>query len=138
MDPVFNVLAQRMDYLKQRQAVIGENVANVNSPGYKARDLEDFSKVLEAKKKNAANGSSHTGAMTIALTNSNHIAPSGTRVGGDYAYKKDKDTYEVLPGGNSVVIEEQMVKVAAIQADYQLATNLYKRMNGMVKLALGK
>lgn len=129
ISPVFDVLTQRMDYLKQRQAVIGQNVANADSPGYRARDLVTFDKVLKGEGQKP---------ITIAATNPNHLKPDGSRVGGAYADDKKAGSYEVLPSGNSVIIEEQMIKVAQIGSDYQLATNLYKRMNNMVKIAIGK
>ena len=50
---------------------------------------------------------------------------------------KDK-SYEVLPSGNSVVMEDQMMKVASNNADYQLATNIYRKMTGLFRTALGR
>ena len=123
----FELLAQRMDYLKQRQAVIGQNVANADSPAYKARDLISFDEALKGQ---------GFQPVTMATTNPSHIAADGARVGGQYPDKKKVTSYEVLPNGNNVVLEEQMTKVAQISADYQLTTSLYKRMQAMVKMAI--
>jgi len=45
---------------------------------------------------------------------------------------------ESRPGGNAVSLEEQMMKVAANQMDFQAATTLYRRSLGLIKTALGR
>jgi flagellar basal-body rod protein FlgB len=47
-------------------------------------------------------------------------------------------TFEVRPAGNAVNLEEEMMKVAANQMDFQTATALYKRSLNLIKTALGK
>lgn len=125
----FDLMAARMDYLKQRHTVIAQNVANADSPGYKARDLVDFSKALQ--------GDSGVQPISMAVTNSNHISTDG-KGATDYALNSKTKSYEVLPTGNSVEIEQQMMKVAEISSDYQLITNLYKRSQNLVRTALGR
>jgi flagellar basal-body rod protein FlgB len=46
--------------------------------------------------------------------------------------------FEVRPTGNAVNLEDEMLKVAANQMDYQAATALYARGLGLIKTALGK
>ena len=45
---------------------------------------------------------------------------------------------ETRPGGHSVNIEHEMLKVAQHQMDYQAASALYTRSLGLIKTALGK
>ena len=52
--------------------------------------------------------------------------------------QKTKRQYETAPVGNSVVLEEQMVKLADAQSSYQLMTNLYRKHVDMLKMALGR
>jgi flagellar basal-body rod protein FlgB len=49
-----------------------------------------------------------------------------------------KPDFEIRPAGNSVGLEEQVMKVAANQMDYQAATALYTRGLGLIKTALGR
>ena len=42
------------------------------------------------------------------------------------------------PTGNAVNLEDEMMKVAANQMDYQAATSLYTRSLGLIKTAIGK
>jgi flagellar basal-body rod protein FlgB len=46
-------------------------------------------------------------------------------------------TFEVAPDGNEVILEEQMAKSAQTALDHQLASNLYRKYVGMVRIALG-
>ena len=43
--------------------------------------------------------------------------------------------YEARPSGNAVSLEDEMMKVASNQMDYQAATTLYSRSLGLVKTA---
>ena len=51
---------------------------------------------------------------------------------------KNAPVYEVRPAGNAVNLEEEMMKVAANQMDFQTATALYTRSLNLLKTALGK
>ena len=52
--------------------------------------------------------------------------------------KQKAPVYEVRPAGNAVNLEEEMMKVAANQMDFQAATALYTRSLNLIKTALGK
>jgi flagellar basal-body rod protein FlgB len=58
---------------------------------------------------------------------------------GDSSYQTVKTPgYEVRPTGNAVNLEEEMMKVAGNQMDYQTASALYTRSLNLLKTALGK
>ena len=126
--PLFSVLKGKLNYISERQAVLAQNVANADTPGYKAMDIPmpDF-------KKMAGIGS---GNMKMTITNPGHIA-QGAGASGNFAPEKRKSTYELNPNGNNVVIEEEMSKIAANQAEYQKALNLYGKWISMFKTAVG-
>jgi flagellar basal-body rod protein FlgB len=46
--------------------------------------------------------------------------------------------YDVRPTGNAVNLEDEMLKVAGNQMDYQAVTTLYQRSLGLIKTAMGK
>jgi flagellar basal-body rod protein FlgB len=127
--PLFSMLKTRMHWLEERQKLLAENVANANTPDYKARDLKqlDFRTQLEAS----------LGPSTIGLatTQPGHIQGSvGTR-----GFEERKaGGFETTPMQNSVVLEDEMMKVAQTQLDHQTAISLYQRGIGMIKTALGK
>lgn len=125
--PLFSMLRTRMHWHQERQRLLAENVSNSDTPGYRPRDLAP----LQFDR-------TQSRAMSVSLerTEASHIAASetisnrfeGSRLGGS----------EVRPTGNAVNLEDEMIKVAANQMDYQAATTLYTRSLGLIKTAVGK
>ncbi|MGB6936891.1 MAG: hypothetical protein WBE14_09400 [Xanthobacteraceae bacterium] len=66
-----------------------------------------------------------------------HIAgPSG---GGDSPFATDKSSrYEIRPRGNSVSHEDEMMKVASNQMDYEAVTSIYTHTLGLIKIAIDR
>lgn len=125
----FRLVGQRLDYLTQRQAVLAENVANADTPGYRPNDLEPFAEQVVR----AARASS----LPMARTHPGHVQASGGRPEPAEAGSM-RDAYEVSPSGNEVVIEQQMIAVTQNAMDHQLALNLYRKQAGLIRLALGR
>ena len=147
--PLFSMLKTRMHWLEQRQKLLAENVANSNTPNYRARDLKqlDFKSTLEASLGSANMGSTGMGStgmgsagitsasVGMSVTQAGHLrGGSGTR-GFDI---NPSGGFETTPSQNSVVLEDEMMKVAQTQLDHQTAISLYQRGVGMIKTALGK
>lgn len=133
LSKLFDLLATKMNYLTQRQGVIGQNIANASTPGYKPKDLQSFDAVLKSQTDmmNAGNG------LAMAVTNARHL--KGLRGGnGGFRTERMKDTYETKPDGNAVVMEQQMTQLADTNGQYQMITGLYKKSIGFVKTALSK
>ena len=51
---------------------------------------------------------------------------------------RDPKRFETTPSANSVNLEDEMMKVAQNQSDYQLAASLYSKGLGLMKIAIGK
>ena len=128
---LMGALKARMHWHQARQKLLAENVSNADTPGYTGRDIKapDFFRV-------AVEGDSSRPVAAV-VTSPLHIAT--TPIGGDTGFRQQKvDGYEVTPDGNSVSLEDQMMKVTQNQMDYQMATSLYARSLGLLKTALGK
>lgn len=137
--PLFSMLKTRMHWLEQRQKLLAENVANSNTPNYRGRDLKqlDFKSTLEASLGSANVGSAgiNSASVGMSVTQAGHLrGGSGTR-GFDI---NPSGGFETTPSQNSVVLEDEMMKVAQTQLDHQTAISLYQRGVGMIKTALGK
>ena len=50
---------------------------------------------------------------------------------------KNSKGYETAPSGNAVILEQQMIKTAETNADFELMTNLYRKHVSLFKIALG-
>ena len=132
--PIFSMIKQRMHWLTERQSVLAENVANADTPRYTARDLKEvpFDKMVEE-----ARGGPGAGRVSAYITNAAHI-PTTPSMGLHRADVVRQPDSETTPTGNSMVLEEQMIKVADTQLDYETMTGLYSRSLGLLKLALGR
>lgn len=128
---LFKAIDAKMNYLSQRQRVISQNIANVDTPGYKPRDLTkvDFGSVLKD-----VNKSSHD-SVSLATTNNKHL-PLANDVATAQEFKQRK-LFEIAPSGNAVVMEEQLLNSNQTVTDYNLMTNLYQKQVGFIKIAIG-
>ena len=132
--PIFSMLRSRMQWHQERQRVLAENVANADTPLFRPRDLKplDFGRELSASQ-----GTGHaTGPVRLALTDPAHIG--GSNGGGAFATDRPANKHDVRPAGNAVSLEDEMMKVASNQMDYQAAVSLYSRSMGLFRTALGK
>ncbi|WP_299391266.1 flagellar basal body rod protein FlgB [Pelagibius sp.] len=124
---LFSLLAKRMDWLGQRQKVLAQNIANADTPKFVPHDLkaQEFRRLIERQ------------AMPMLrpeATQAGHIQTSS--LGDSHRSTEQKERYETAPSGNAVVIEEQLVKVAQTQSDFNAITNLYRKQVAMMKMAL--
>jgi len=122
---LFKGIAAKMSWLTQRQNVIAQNIANVDTPQYQAKDLAplDFKNTLALK-------------LAPARTSALHLA--GTQGAGGAKESAQTKSYEVTPSGNSVSVEEQMQKASSTGIDYQMITTLYQKNIGLIKTALDR
>ena len=126
--PIFSMLRTRMNWHQERQRLLAENVSNADTPGYRPRDLTplDFGRQVQQA----------SGQLQLALTAPGHLTGAGAP-GSRFAMERS-GKYDVKPMGNAVNLEDEMMKVAANQMDFQAATSLYSRSMGLIRTALGK
>ncbi|MFM9845349.1 MAG: flagellar basal body rod protein FlgB [Dongiaceae bacterium] len=123
---LFRVVDKQLRYLGQRQETLAKNIANANTPGYQAMDLAapEFQSVMNGVQ-----------PVEVAATSPSHFGV--TKGAAAPAKEKPIVPWEISPDGNSVVLEQQMMEASSTQAKYQMATELYRKYMGMMKLALG-
>jgi flagellar basal-body rod protein FlgB len=117
-------LKTRMQWHQSRQKVLAENVSNADTPRFKPHDLKAPTPRGQA-----------TSSVELARTSSGHMSLSGKNGGFDTTNPR---RFEVTPSGNGVNLEDEMLKVAQNQSDYQLASSLYSKSLGLMKIAIGK
>jgi flagellar basal-body rod protein FlgB len=122
--PILSSLRTRMQWHQERQRVLAENIANADTPNFRPRDLAPMKPAAEA-----------SGMLAMTRTSASHLTLGG---GGTHFDSARDGKVEVRPAGNAVDLEDQMMKVAANQMDYQAATTLYSRSLGLLKTAIGK
>jgi flagellar basal-body rod protein FlgB len=131
---LMGALKTRMQWHQARQRLLAENVANANTPHFKAKDLK--APVLPGPTGSASGtpGAMRAPAVTLAATQAGHIATGSPR-----GFRTDsKPHFEVTPSGNAVDLEDQMAKSAENQLDYQTVSSLYQQSLTLIRTAIGK
>jgi len=112
----------RLRWLDRRQEVLARNIANADTPDFRARDLVPFARHL-----------ARAGAPALARTDPRHLVQGspGPRDRADPAV-------EVTPDGNAVSLDDQAIKVAETDTAHALALGLHRRWMGLYRTALGR
>jgi len=125
--PILSMLRTKLHWHQERQRLLAENVANAETPQFRPSDLA-------APKFDAS--APALAALTLLRTSPAHLASSD--LGANQFQLQPGHDFEVVPTGNAVSLEDEMMKVASNQMDYQAATALYTRGLGLIKTAIGK
>ncbi|MBR0656392.1 flagellar basal body protein [Plastoroseomonas arctica] len=112
---------RRLHWLDARQRVLAQNMANLDTPGYRPSDLRPF-------------------AETLARTGSGLARTNAAHAGGGRAsdVRADRQLVERTPDGNGVSLEDQALKVADTDTAHALALSLHRRFLTMFRTALGR
>jgi flagellar basal-body rod protein FlgB len=124
--PLFEILKSRLTYLTSRQQVISQNVANSDTPGYTPMDLRPFS--LDKK------GPLALAPVATTLTSPMHLTPPSTKTGAGDKPVSSPDSETTL-NGNSVVLEDEMMKMTQARMDFDAAISFYQQANQMITTA---
>jgi flagellar basal-body rod protein FlgB len=122
--PLLSQIKGRLTWLDQRQRVIAQNVANADTPGYAGRDLNQPADFAAAMREG--------GALRMVRTSAMHIAPAGPTARFESRAAPDSET---TLDGNSVVVEEQMLKMAESRMAYDAAIGLSQKSTQMLRRA---
>jgi flagellar basal-body rod protein FlgB len=137
--PLMNAISTKLNWLSSKQRVIAQNIANASTPGYRARTLAppDFSSLVSSGSKRSSSRS----GVTLLKADNRHIDAGASSSSGSasHGFKNEEATaQDGTPGGNTVVLEEQMIEMANTQLEYATMINLYRRQISMLKLSLGR
>jgi flagellar basal-body rod protein FlgB len=106
-----------------RQQAISENVAHADTPGYRARDVADFASVLDASV-----------PFSAKVTRPGHLAfgadPRGFETVDAAAFGAE------TPNGNSVSLEDQMLRAAEVRQEHEMAIGVYAKSLDILRATL--
>ncbi len=131
--PLAAMMARKIAWLTRRSEILAQNVANADTPGYRAQDLKETSfGALVARESHGPRN-----ARYATLTHAKHMAgPPGTKV--SYRVVDEPDIREPTISGNTVSMEQQMQHLGETQMAYQMVIDLYRKQLGMFRTALGR
>ena len=120
-----NVLDRAADTSWTRENLIANNIANVNTPGYKRQDI-NFESVL----RKALGNSKYVPLDTkINEMNMDELTPMVYTDHGNYSYRLD---------GNNVDIDTENVELASEQIRYEALTTSIDSEFSRIKIAIGQ
>ena len=107
-----------------RQAVIAANVANADTPGYRAADLRSFAQTFR-----------DGGGMVLRTTRPEHIPeadPNSAR-----RLVPDRNA-EPSPNGNTVSLETELVRSASAKRQHDVSLAIYRNALDILRSSLGR
>jgi flagellar basal-body rod protein FlgB len=119
---LLQLASQQAKWLSARQTMIANNIANANTPGYLAKDIQPFSDVLNQTQ------------ITMATTNPLHIVPASEEF--EATRSNESDSWDTTVSGNSVSLEQEMMKEGDINRSYTLNNNIKRVFHQMMMSVL--
>jgi flagellar basal-body rod protein FlgB len=118
---LFELAAQHRSWLGLRQTTVAQNIANANTPGYKARVAPDFDKALTSME------------VAPATTHAAHFAPAGRQAAGAV---EAAEPSAVTHSGNSVDLEHELLTAGETNRSYALNVSVVKTFRRMLMAGL--
>lgn len=119
---LFGIASQHNQWLATRESVIAGNIANANTPAYKALDIEPFTAVLDSTK------------LRLTTTSAGHMvpAPASAQAASETGRGRTWDTFH---SGNNVSVEQELLKAGEVNRAYSLNTNVMRSFHRMLLAA---
>jgi len=105
------LLSALLDYRLERHKVIASNIANIDTPDYRAKDLvfaQELTTCMEGDE-----------GVDMATSNETHMS--------DQSIAGDTARYEVVDSGEVVNLEREMARLAENNLRYNLAVEMLAR-----------
>jgi flagellar basal-body rod protein FlgB len=120
MSPVqlFSLLSQHNRWLSAQQATIASNIANVNTPAYKALQVEPFEAAIEQAR------------LAMTTTSAAHITPTASDA--PAIRVRNEDPWDTTHSGNSVSLEQELIKAGDVNRAFRLNTGVIKAFHRMI------
>jgi flagellar basal-body rod protein FlgB len=115
---LFDLISRHNQWLAVRQSAISGNIANSNTPGFRAQDVQPFDAALEQAR------------LTMASTQPGHLT-SGPP-GAPTVELRRGEAWEVTHSGNNVSLEQELLKAGDVNRAYRLNTSVAKVFHRMI------
>ena len=122
---LFRISSAMAVHAGQRQAVIAQNVAHADTPGYVARDIAQFATLYEGERAQLAPRATRLGHLNGVQAGSTKAEPF-------------KVNHEASPDGNAVSLETEMLRSVDAKRQHDRALAIYRSSLNVLRTALGK
>lgn len=111
---IFSIASARARHSAARQATVAQNIANADTPGYRARDISDFSDTFRRMKAD----------------------PERART--DFPLRSFEAPGPASPSGNTVSLELEMLRGIEAQRAHSRALQVYGSAMKILRTSLGR
>jgi flagellar basal-body rod protein FlgB len=115
---LFNIVSRHNNWLAVRQTAIAGNIANANTPGFRAQDVQPFEMAVEQAR------------LAMSATQPGHL-PTGP-ADAPVTELRREDAWEVTHSGNNVSLEQEMLKAGEVNRAFRLNTSIAKAFHRMI------
>ena len=122
---IFQMAGAMARHAASRQALVAQNIANADTPGYKARDLASFADTYQ----------DNSDAMELRTTRAGHLTGASSY---DSTSRIIAGTGSESPNGNNVSLEGEMMKATEISQQHKEALAIYQSSLGILRTSLGR
>lgn len=126
--PAFDNLENALDIYKAKHSVIAGNIANVDTPGYKAKEI-DF--------KDAFSGALQRSGIAMRNTNERHFRPASITSSAS-SYMREQVNNSLRNDGNNVNVDKEMMALSENSIMYDIATQAVSRNFESLKFAISQ
>jgi flagellar basal-body rod protein FlgB len=132
------LLEHVVNFTEARHGVLAGNIANLDTPGYKTRDLspqlfqEQLKDALEAQR-------SSPGQTSLGQTSIEQLSATGSRGKYEQLAKVDDSLTGMLRhDDNNASLEQQVTQISKNQAQHNLAINLMAQQFRLLRTAINE
>lgn len=121
MNTSIPVMSEMISFAEMRQSYLANNVANVDTPGYRSVDLPEdefrrvLSRAIDARRNGITNGIELTGSSKIRSEN------------GKLKIDPVRSGSNIRPDGNDVSLDLELAKLSKNSMEYQVLSRLMAR-----------
>jgi flagellar basal-body rod protein FlgB len=115
-----NDLNDELKYMAAREMVLSKNLANIDTPGYKPKDIRKQHNSRES--------------IGLRVTHNGHI---GLDQNLDFDLVEG-EIIEIKPNGNAVTAENELAKKSENSIKFSKTSNLVNSIIGMTKISIGQ
>ena len=121
---MFRLSSAMAAHAGQRQGVIAQNIANADTPGYKARDISPFADIVRGE-----------GLSALRATRPRHLDAPDDRIA---TARVREEHVANSPNGNSVGLEEEMLRAVEVRRQHDRALAIYRNGLSILRTSLGR
>ena len=124
----FRMAAAMARYAGQKQAIVAENIANADTPGFRARDLPPFETIFGASDRGGP-----MGQQPLRASRKGHLYG---QVAEPHSANPHEAEAAASPNGNQVSLETEMLKSVDAKRQHDRALAIYKTSLTIIRSAL--